>query len=80
MNTNCPNVEKCPIFKGILKDRKMTTKSYQQLYCVAGAEKYSTCKRYETKAKYGVCPPDLLPNSTLTLEQIASKYNLQPHP
>ncbi len=54
----------------------MTTKSYQQLYCVAGKEKYSECKRYETKEKYGVCPPDLLPNSKLTLEQIAEKYSL----
>ncbi|MCU4155338.1 hypothetical protein J1N10_05085 [Carboxylicivirga sp. A043] len=76
MNTDCPNVEKCPIFNGILKDRKMTTKSYQIQYCNGGELKYSKCKRFETKVKYGVCPPDLLPNSAMTLEQIAEKYGL----
>jgi hypothetical protein len=29
------------------------------------------------KKEYGVCPPDLLPNTTYTLEQIAAKYNLK---
>nr|WP_321407396.1 hypothetical protein [uncultured Carboxylicivirga sp.] len=76
MNNNCPNVEKCPIFNGVLKDRKMTTKSYQTQYCTGGVEKYSQCKRYATKAAFGVCPPDLLPNSALTMVQIAEKYGL----
>jgi len=76
MNMNCPGVEQCPIFNGVLKDRKMTTKSYQLQYCTAGEVKYSECKRYQTKIKYGVCPPDLLPNSILTVEQIAQKHSL----
>jgi len=77
MNNNCPNVEKCPIFNGILKDRKMTTKSYQMQYCSGGEAQYSECKRYQSKAKFGVCPPDLLPNSLMTLDQIALKYGLK---
>nr|WP_319400241.1 hypothetical protein [uncultured Carboxylicivirga sp.] len=76
MNNNCPSVEKCPIFNGVLKDRMMTTKSYQKLYCTGGEEKYTTCKRFATKQRFGVCPPDLLPNAALSLEQIAEKYKL----
>ncbi len=76
MTNNCPSVEKCPIFTGLLKDKSMTTKSYQSQFCTAGTSKYTACKRFMTKNKYGICPPDLLPNCTLDLDQIAAKYKL----
>ncbi len=75
MNT-CPNAEKCPIFNGILKDKLITAKGYRSQFCDAGVAAYSTCKRYQAKNTFGACPPDLLPNSFMTLEQIAAKYNL----
>ncbi len=76
MSKNCEGIEKCPIFNGVLKDKKMTTKSYQIQYCTAGEEGYSKCKRLQVKQRYGVCPPDLLPNSSLSIEQIAERYDL----
>ncbi len=72
----CPNYEICPIFNGILTGKEMTSQAYKKLFCEAGDEKWSTCKRYMTKNEFGFCPPDLLPNTTYTIEQIAAKYNL----
>lgn len=76
MNTDCPGVQQCPIFSGVLKDKSMTAKSYQRLFCSAGEERWITCKRFMTKQRFGKCPSDLLPNSSLSIEQIAVKYNL----
>lgn len=76
MESTCPNHEKCPIFNGILADKEVTAKSYRRLYCEAGADKYTLCKRYMAKAKFGKCPGDLLPNSNLTLEEIGTRYQL----
>jgi hypothetical protein len=36
-NTMCQNIEKCPIYSGILKGSDFTTKSYKIQYCEAGA-------------------------------------------
>ncbi len=77
MENLCPNYEKCPIFNGILTGKEMTSQAYRKMYCELGKDKWSTCKRYMMKQNYGSCPPDLLPNSTYSIEQIAAKYNLQ---
>jgi hypothetical protein len=76
MENICPSVSQCPIFNGILKDKVITTKSFKQQYCEAGEGKFKYCKRYLTKQKFGKCPPDLLPNSSMTIEQIGVKYQL----
>ena len=76
MENICPNHEKCPIFNSILAGKEITAKSYRRMYCEAGEAKYHECKRYLVKAKYGKCPGDLLPNSNLTLEEIATRYQL----
>lgn len=66
----CKNYEKCPIFNGTLKGMEMTTKNYQSQYCNAGPSGWNNCKRYLVKEKTGKCPPNLLPNSLKTIEQI----------
>ncbi len=75
MNNLCPHTEQCPLFNGILKDKNMTIKAYKKQYCEAGFENYSTCKRYISSETFGKCPDDLLPNSTLTMEQIKERYH-----
>ncbi|WP_088655338.1 hypothetical protein [Geofilum rhodophaeum] len=79
MEMTCPNHEKCPIFNGVLAGKEITAKSYRRLYCEAGYEKYSACKRYMAKEYYGCCPGELLPNSTLSLQEIGVHYHLAPH-
>ncbi len=76
MEMTCPNASKCPIFSGVLSDKKSTAASYKSLFCESGEEKWNQCKRFLTKAMYGKCPPELLPNSILTLEQIGKRYQL----
>jgi hypothetical protein len=76
MNTTCENAEKCPIFNGILRGKEFTQQAYRIQYCEAGEVGWKSCKRYQAKEAYGVCPPNLLPNSGLSLQGDAEKYGL----
>lgn len=69
----CPKIEKCPLFTGVLLKRKGSEESYKNLYCKAGKEKWSACKRYITSEKVGKCPDWVLPNCTKSLDEIVSK-------
>jgi hypothetical protein len=72
----CPKTPKCPIFNGILKGTEFTG-TYKKLYCEAGAEGRARCRRYQVAEKVGVCPPDILPNSSKTVEEIIQKMKEQ---
>jgi len=76
MENICPNSAQCPIFNGILLDKVVAAKSYRSLFCEAGEVKWNSCKRFMTKKQYGKCPPDLLPNSSMSIEDIGVKYSL----
>jgi hypothetical protein len=76
MENICPNSAKCPIFNGILSGREMTSKAYRTQFCEGGEDKWKSCKRFMTKQQCGSCPADLLPNSSMSVEQIAAKYHL----
>jgi hypothetical protein len=65
----CPKTEKCPIFNGILKGTEFT-ETYKNLYCLAGLEGRNKCRRFQVAEKCGMCPPDILPNSSKKLEEI----------
>ena len=76
MNKTCPSAAQCPIFNGILSGKTLASQSYRDLFCEAGEAKWSSCKRYLTKKKFGKCPPDLLPNDFNSVEQIGILYKL----
>jgi hypothetical protein len=76
MENICSGSAKCPIFNGILSGKEMTSRAYRLQYCESTDQNWHLCKRFMTKKQYGVCPPELLPNSPLTVDQIAAKYNL----
>jgi len=69
----CPKVAKCPLFNGTLLKVPGADESYKNLYCKQGKEKWTTCKRYMTSEKVGKCADWILPNCSLTLEQIVQK-------
>ena len=71
----CANYEKCPVFNGILEGKEITSKSYKQKYCNAGTAGWNSCKRYQVKEKTGQCPPNLLPNSLKTVDEIIAGMN-----
>jgi hypothetical protein len=70
MESVCKNYEKCPIYTGILVNKEVTAKSYRMQYCEAGEDGWLKCKRFLVKEKTGKCPPDLLPNSFKTIDEI----------
>jgi hypothetical protein len=72
----CPKTPKCPIFHGILKGTEYT-ETYKKLYCEAGEDGRQRCRRYQVAQKVGVCPPDILPNSSKSVEEIVEKMKAQ---
>jgi hypothetical protein len=62
--------EKCPIYTGVLRDKTTTAQGYKQYFCEAGESGRHRCKRYMVKEKTGKCPPDLLPNSFKSVDEI----------
>ncbi len=76
MSEVCPNAQACPIFNDVLKDKEITAKSYRMLFCEAGESSFTKCKRFQMKQKYGKVPPNLLPNSIKSIEQIAKEIGL----
>jgi hypothetical protein len=65
----CPKTPGCPIFNGILKGTEFT-EVYKKQYCEAGEAARKRCRRFQVAAITGKCPPNILPNSTKTPEQI----------
>lgn len=65
----CPKTPKCPIFNGILKGTEYT-ETYKKLYCEAGEAGRNKCRRFQVAEKVGMCPPDILPNSIKSVDEI----------
>jgi len=68
----CPKTPACPIFNGILKGTEYT-EVYKKQYCEAGEVGRKRCRRFQVAAVAGKCPPNVLPNSTKTVEQIVDE-------
>lgn len=73
MEQRCKNFEKCPIYSGVLRDKQFTAESYRHRYCEAAATGWNQCKRFLVKERAGKCPPDLLPNSPRSVEEIVAE-------
>ena len=67
----CPKTPKCPIFNGILKGTEYT-ETYKKLYCEAGEEGRKKCRRFQVASAAGICPPDILPHSSKTVDEIVA--------
>ena len=66
----CVKSEKCPIYTGVLRSNKLLIQTYKNLYCENGAAGRAKCKRYQVGLKAGSCPPNLLPNSTISVDEV----------
>lgn len=49
--------------------------AYKTLYCEAGEAKYKSCKRYIVSNQVGSCPPNVMPNSSRSVEEIIQKIS-----
>lgn len=72
----CPKTPKCPIFNGVLKGTEFT-ETYKKLYCEGGEEGRKRCRRFQVSEQVGMCPPDILPNSSKSAEDIISNMKMQ---
>lgn len=72
----CPKTPKCPIFNGILKGTEYT-ETYKKLFCEAGESARKRCRRFQVAEKVGICPPDVLPNSSKSVEEIVAQMKSQ---
>ena len=74
----CSKYKKCPIFQGSSDATLVAEGVYQQLYCKAGSEKYTTCKRYlVSEAVKKPVPLDVMPNSFSTVQEIIDMMQIK---
>ena len=66
----CPRTPGCALFNDNLLKRKESAEVYKELYCRAGESKYITCKRYMVSEKVKICPDNVMPNSSMTVNEI----------
>ena len=69
----CERSVKCPIYTGVLEENQVLIQTYKNLFCQNGAVGREKCKRYQVFMRIGSCPPDLLPNSQMTVDEIIKR-------
>ena len=67
----CFRSVKCPIYTGVLESNEILIKTFKNLYCENGKEGRENCKRHQVATILGSCPPDILPNSDLSMDTIS---------
>ena len=75
----CPKQGICNLFNDRITSfkSKMSLEIYKKLYCNAKDEYWKECKRLTIFNKTGKCADFVMPNSTLTTEQIIDKMKEQ---
>jgi hypothetical protein len=76
-NKNCEKTAKCPIYSGILQSNEILTQTYKKLFCESGSAGKNKCKRYQVAQIMGSCPPNILPNTHLAVDEIVEKMKAQ---
>ena len=69
----CERAAKCPLYAGLLKSNEVLVRAFKNRYCTNGKVGRENCKRYQVAAIAGACPPDILPNSELSVSDIINK-------
>lgn len=72
----CPNYISCKLVKdeNFTPDKEIRI-SYLNNYCKAGEEQWKVCKRLITKNELNFCPDFVLPDTTLTPDEIIDKFD-----
>ena len=72
----CPNIDTCKLVNtpGFIKDKKKQG-NYIQLYCRADESKWNSCKRVIAKNELHFCPDFVLPDTSLSIDEIIDKFD-----
>ena len=73
----CERAKKCPLYAGLLESNKILIQTYKNLYCENGKESRAKCKRFQVAVRVGTCPPDILPNSTISTDDIIRQMEIK---
>lgn len=76
MKIACPKTPKCPLFNGHLLKRKGSAETYRLLYCNSEI-KFKQCVRYIISEKTGKCADFIMPNSSLTIDEIMNRMKIE---
>lgn len=70
----CPNINTCRMVAtcDVVKD-PLVKEDYINTWCRKGEEMWGKCKRYNTKKELGFCPDFIVPDTTLSLDEIIDK-------
>jgi hypothetical protein len=72
---HCPNYATCQLINGVVEVSDNQKKSYTNNFCFNPKERWNECKRMVTKRTLGFCPDFVLPDSTLTVDEIMDKFD-----
>lgn len=67
---DCPRIHQCLINRGLLEIDKERAVKYKLNYCCAGFER---CKRYIIIERLHLCPDFVMPDSSLTIEEVMDR-------
>jgi len=75
-STYCPNLASCKlvIAENVVPDEVLRN-SYINVYCKSNNERWQGCKRLIVKNKLNFCPDFVLPDTTLTIDEIIDKFD-----
>lgn len=72
----CPNYKECRLVKAPDFRFADTGKEfYLNNYCLSRSQQWLECKRLIAKNSLGFCPDFVLPDSTLTTDEIIDKFD-----
>jgi len=73
---SCPNYQSCRLINSPeFNTGKQSREHYFTLYCIDGKQKWWNCKRFQTKEILGFCPDFVLPDTSLTVDEIIDKFD-----
>ncbi len=73
----CPNYSDCKLVQTnlVIIDNAILKEAYEKKYCNDPEEVWESCKRYLTKLQLNFCPDFVLPDTTLTIDEIMDKFD-----
>jgi len=73
---NCPNITECNLVtvKGFTGD-EIQQQQYIKNYCEAGNEMWGICTRFMVKKALNFCPDFVLPDTSMTPDEVIDKFD-----
>lgn len=75
---HCPGFNECRLVnKTGFAGNENLRKLYLNNYCTSVTQQWKSCKRYETKQLLHFCPDFILPDTSLSMDEILNKIETE---